>query len=151
MCGLHWWLASCRGWRKILFLTFHLRRILGVAHGFPIWRVALHCSPRMGRWTHGGFVWCVLGHYAGCWHVFEEAPPFPHLHLFTGYTLPGNAINSPYFSSQDRKTNGHVLKVHAAQGAQSPGCHSSLSGSPVTMTTPLMQVVMEHSLTWTRL
>lgn len=46
------------------------------------------------------------------------------------------------------------MDVSLRQGLQEPRArahfHSSLSGSPVTMTTPLMQVAMEHNLTWIR-
>lgn len=37
-----------------------------------------------------------------------------------------------------------------AQRPRSSGCHSSLSGSPITMSTPLTQAAMEQNLTWIR-
>jgi hypothetical protein len=38
--------------------------------------------------------------------LFEVAvvPPFPVLHLSTGWIMLGNAVNSHYFSCQDKKT-----------------------------------------------
>lgn len=120
MYGSQGWLASCRGGRKILFLTFRLRTSLGVAHSFSLWRVALRCSPRTGGWMPGKTVRCVLGQYAGTCLKRPVAPPFPHLHLSTGCALTGNAVNCHNFSRQDRKTNGHVLKGTGSLGSSEP-------------------------------
>lgn len=141
--------ARRKGEERYYFLPF----IYGMAHGFSIWRAALLRSPRMADGGVGRL--CEMSRdtalVAGVYLKRPVALPFPGRHLPTGSTLPGNAISSPYLSSQDEKTNVDMSLRRAGRGAQSPGCHSSFPGSPVTMTTPVMQVAVEHNLTCTRL
>lgn len=102
--------------------------------------------PRVGRWRHGGITWPWILEE----NIYLKRPlalSSPGLHLSKGYTLLGNAINSHYFSGQDQKTNGCIFKT-CSSGTPSPACHCSLSSSPVTMTTSLAEVAMEHNSTW---
>lgn len=84
--------------------------------------------------------------------LFEEpvVPPFPGLHQSAGWPRWETAHILITFLAWTRRQ----MDVSLRQGLQEPRarahCHSSLSGSPVTMTTPLMQVTMEHNLTWIR-
>lgn len=148
----------CRRWREILFLTFHPRRIPGNAHGSSIWWVASTqwFSPVPHGWADEGVgKLCEVSWdttlAAGWEHLFWETggSTFPRPASVTGYILLGNAINSHTFLARTRRQLDVSLR-HTTREAQSPGCQSSRSGSPVTMTTPLMQVVMEHNLTWIR-
>lgn len=81
-----------------------------MAHGFSIWRAALHCSLRVadegtGRLCDMSWDTALV---AGVDLKRPVALPFPGLHLSTGSTLLGNAINSHDFSSQDKKTKGDI-------------------------------------------
>lgn len=77
------------------------------------------------------------------------APPSPGLGQSTGYASLRKGIHLITFLAWTRRQVDVSLR-QAVRRAQSLGCHSSLSGSPVTMTTPLTQVAMEHNLTWIR-
>lgn len=108
---------------KEIFPMGHLKRISGSGwwclhlQSCKFMVILLH-SPTAGRLKPWGN-WCVLGQCPGG-HLLKDAcasilscPASVH-----NLILLGNAANSHYFSSQDKKTNGCIL--HAAQGTRTP-------------------------------
>lgn len=109
----------CHRWKEIVFLTFHLRRFPGSGSQFLLWTVAStrRFSPAPQAWRRQTWGNCVMCPGALLWlqeNLYLKrpvAPTFPDLQVSTGYAVLGNAINSHYFSSQDKQTNRYIFKT----------------------------------------